>query len=126
LIYDRRSSIETGLAMDRADAETYASWFACLADATRLQLLHRLAEATGAMTIGELVDAVGVGQSTVSGHVRRLADAEFVFAERTGTTTHVRVNDECLTALPAAADAIMGRGRAQALWSGPRAAAPPS
>lgn len=97
--------------MDRSEAETYASWFRCLADATRLQLLGTLAAAGRAMTIGELVDAVGVGQSTVSGHVRRLADGEFVLVERAGTTTYVRVNDDCLTALPDAAAAIMGRPR---------------
>lgn len=39
----------------------------------------------------------------------------FVFVERTGTTTHVRVNDDCLTALPAAAGAILGRGQATEL-----------
>jgi ArsR family transcriptional regulator, arsenate/arsenite/antimonite-responsive transcriptional repressor len=114
------------LALDRSDAETYASWFSCLADATRLQLLRTLAEASRPVTIGELVEAVGVGQSTVSGHVRRLAEAEFVSAERTGTTTHVRINDECLTALPAAAEAIMGRERAAVLRDAPTTEAAPS
>lgn len=94
--------------MDRAEAETYASWFRCLADATRLQLLRMLAEAPGALTIGALVEAVGVGQSTVSGHVRRLAESEFVLVERAGATTYVRINEDCLTALPDAAAAIMG------------------
>ncbi len=95
--------------MDRADAEAYATWFRCLADATRLELLHVLAVSARPMTIGELVDAVDVGQSTVSGHVRRLADGEFVHVERRATTTYVWVNEECLTALPAAAAAIMGQ-----------------
>ena len=94
--------------MERSEAETYASWFRCLADATRLQLLQVLAGTDDALTIGELVEAVGVGQSTVSGHVQRLAAAEFVFVERVGTTTYVRMNVDCLTALPAAAAAIMG------------------
>jgi ArsR family transcriptional regulator, arsenate/arsenite/antimonite-responsive transcriptional repressor len=98
--------------VDRVEAETYASWFRCLADATRLQLLRVLAESSRPMSVGELVDAVGVGQSSISGHVRRLADAEFVLVDRVGTSTRVRINDDCLTALPAAADAIMGRERA--------------
>lgn len=97
--------------MDRSTAETYASWFRCLADPTRLQLLRILAEAPGPMSIGELVDAVGVGQSTVSGHVQRLAASEFVFVERLGTSSRVRINDDCLTALPDAADTIMARDR---------------
>jgi ArsR family transcriptional regulator, arsenate/arsenite/antimonite-responsive transcriptional repressor len=104
--------------VERVEAETYASWFRCLADATRLQLLRVLAEASRPMTIGELVDAVGVGQSSVSGHVRRLADSEFVFVDRAGTATWVRVNADCLTALPVAAEAIMGRGQAAGRSSG--------
>lgn len=95
--------------LDRAEAEEYASWFRCLADATRLELLHVLAVSARPMTIGELVDAVDVGQSTVSGHVRRLADGEFVHVERRAATTYVWVNEECLTALPAAAAVIMGQ-----------------
>jgi ArsR family transcriptional regulator, arsenate/arsenite/antimonite-responsive transcriptional repressor len=106
---------EAKAVMDRSDAETYAAWFACLADATRLQLLHLLAESSVPVSIGDLVDAVGVGQSTVSGHVRRLAREEFVLVESVGTATHVRINDDCLTALPDAAEAIMGRVRAEAL-----------
>jgi ArsR family transcriptional regulator, arsenate/arsenite/antimonite-responsive transcriptional repressor len=94
--------------VDRSEAETYASWFRCLADATRLQLLRVLAEASRPLTIGELVDALAVGQSTVSGHVRRLEESEFVSVERAATTTYVRVNEDCLTALPDAAAAIMG------------------
>lgn len=95
--------------LDRDTAETYASWFRCLADPTRLQLLHLLAVSGGSRTIGELVDALGVGQSTVSAHVRRLADLEFVHLEPVGTATHVRVNPDCLTAFPTAADVVMGR-----------------
>lgn len=94
--------------MDRSEAEEYARWFRCLADATRLQLLRTLAEATGPMTVGELVDAVGVGQSSVSGHVRRLAESEFVLVERAGPTTYVSINADCLTALPDAVAEIMG------------------
>lgn len=104
--------------MERSEAETYASWFRCLADATRLQLLRTLAEASGALTVGALVEAVGVGQSTVSGHVRRLAESEFVFVERVGATTYVRINEDCLTALPDAAAAIMG-GSVPAVGDGP-------
>lgn len=99
-----------GVRVERSEAEEYARWFRCLADATRLQMLRTLAESSEPMTVGELVDAVGVGQSSVSGHVQRLAEADFVVVERAGTATYVRINEECLTALPAAAAAIMGHG----------------
>jgi len=95
--------------LDRASAEAYASWFRCLADATRIQILHLLAGADGPLTVGEIVAAVGVGQSTVSAHLRRLAELEFVFVEHVGTASHYRVNDDCLTSFPAAADVVMGR-----------------
>jgi DNA-binding transcriptional ArsR family regulator len=100
--------------LDRAEAEAYASWFACLADPTRLQLLHQLAIAPGPMTIGALAAEVGVGQSTVSGHVRRLAELEFVFVERVGTSSLVRVNEVCLTKFPGAAEVVMGRAPVRA------------
>lgn len=112
--------------MDRAEAEEYASWFRCLADATRLELLHALAVSPRPMTIGELVDAVDVGQSTVSGHVRRLADGQFVRLERRAATTYVCVNEECLTALPSAAAVIMGQPGGSVLWEGPDAHDPGS
>lgn len=95
--------------IDRADAEAYASWFRCLADATRIEILHLLATSDEPLTVGEIVAAVGVGQSTVSAHLRRLAELEFVFVEHVGTSSRLRVNDDCLTAFPAAADVVMGR-----------------
>lgn len=95
--------------MDRSQAEDYARWFRCLADATRLQLLRQLATTARPMTIGELVQRLGVGQSTISGHVRRLAAEDFVTVQRQGTTTYVTVNADCLTALPEAAAAVMAR-----------------
>ncbi|HSJ46215.1 MAG TPA: ArsR family transcriptional regulator [Euzebyales bacterium] len=61
------------MVLDRGSAAAYASWFRCLADATRIQILHVLATAQGSRTVGEIVAAVGVGQSTVSAHLRRLA-----------------------------------------------------
>lgn len=97
------------MALARASAEAYASWFRCLADATRIQILHLLATTDGPLTVGEIVAAVGVGQSTVSVHLRRLADLEFVFVEHVGTASLYRVNDDCLTSFPAAADVVMGR-----------------
>ncbi|THA27410.1 transcriptional regulator [Streptomyces sp. RKND-216] len=97
------------VVLDRSSAEAYASWFRCLADPTRLQLLHLLATERTPVTIGKLVAALGVGQSTVSTHVRRLAELEFVFVERAGTSTLVRVNPDCLAEFPTAAEVVMGR-----------------
>ncbi|MDI9938857.1 metalloregulator ArsR/SmtB family transcription factor [Rhodococcus sp. IEGM 1351] len=90
------------------DAATYAGWFACLADPTRVRLLHQVASHPAGITVGELAEALGIGQPTVSHHVRKLADVGFVTAEKNGTSTVVRVNPSCCTGLPHAADAVMG------------------
>lgn len=93
----------------RADAEEWAAWFRALADPTRLQVLNAIAAHGGALTIGELVTRVQIGQSTVSHHVRVLADAGFVIHTRTGTSSRVAVNRDCLSALPGAAHAVLNR-----------------
>jgi len=90
------------------DAATYAGWFACLADPTRVRLLHQVASHPAGITVGELAEALGIGQPTVSHHVRKLADVGFVTAEKNGTSTVVVVNPSCCTGLPHAADAVMG------------------
>lgn len=93
------------------DAHEYANWFRCLADGTRLLVLNAVASADRAMTVGEIVDRVGVGQSTVSHHLRVLAEERFVHMQADGTRTLVTVNPDCLQALPEAAARIMGFDR---------------
>ena len=95
--------------LDRHLADEYASWFRCLADGTRLLVLNVVAAAPAPITVGEIVDAVGKSQSTVSRHLQVLADDGFVILEVDGIRTYVRVNDACMTALPAAAAQIMGQ-----------------
>ena len=89
-------------------AHEYASWFRCLADGTRLLVLNTVATAGRAVTVGEIVARVGVGQSTVSYHLRILAADRFIHMRADGTRTQVSVNRECLRALPKAAGQIMG------------------
>ncbi|WP_306364080.1 metalloregulator ArsR/SmtB family transcription factor [Nocardia sp. CC227C] len=95
-------------ALPVADATTYASWFACLADPTRVRLLHHVASRPGGVTVGEIAEALGIGQPTVSHHVRKLADVGFVLVHKERTSTVVTVNPACCTGLPHAADAVMG------------------
>ncbi|MBL1076377.1 metalloregulator ArsR/SmtB family transcription factor, partial [Nocardia sp. 2] len=91
-----------------AEATTYASWFSCLADPTRVRLLHHVATRPAGITVGELAEALGVGQPTVSHHVRKLAEVGFVNLHKDRTSTVVTVNPACCTGLPHAADAVMG------------------
>ncbi|MCX4510696.1 metalloregulator ArsR/SmtB family transcription factor [Streptomyces sp. NBC_01619] len=95
--------------LERDEAEQYASWFKALADPTRIQIVTLLARRGAPMSVGQIVDAVGVGQSTVSHHLKGLAEVGFVLVEREGTYSRYRLNDECVQAFPSAADVVMGR-----------------
>jgi DNA-binding transcriptional ArsR family regulator len=95
--------------VDRASAEVWAGWFRALGDASRVLILNRLATARRPMSVGEIVEAVDVGQSTVSHHLKLLADTGFVLVERRGTASLYRVNERCLEVFPSAAEVVMGR-----------------
>jgi arsenite methyltransferase len=97
------------MEVDRASAEVWASWFRALGDASRVLILHELAVARRPMTVGEIVTAVDVGQSTVSHHLKLLADTGFVHVERRGTASLYRVNERCLEVFPSAAEVVMGQ-----------------
>jgi DNA-binding transcriptional ArsR family regulator len=94
--------------IDRATAAEYASWFRALADATRVQIVSLLAHHGGPMTVGQITEALDVGQSTVSEHLKILAGVRFVLAERRGTASWYRINEQCVTCFPTAADVVMG------------------
>lgn len=94
---------------DRETAETYASWFKALSDPTRIQILNLLAVAGSAMSVGEIVERTAVGQSTVSHHLKILADVRFVLRRRHGTSVRYTINVACVAGFPSAADAVMGR-----------------
>lgn len=95
--------------VDRASAEVWAGWFRALGDASRVLILNQLARARRPMTVGEIVDVVEVGQSTVSHHLRLLADTGFVLVQRRGNATLYRVNERCLEVFPSAAEVVMGQ-----------------
>ncbi|GAA2621405.1 metalloregulator ArsR/SmtB family transcription factor [Actinomadura fulvescens] len=95
--------------LDRPTAEEYASWFKALADATRIQIVTLLARAGRPMSVGEIVAAADVGQSTVSAHLKVLAEVRFVFVERRGTSAYYEINRACVSCFPTAADVVMGR-----------------
>ncbi|WP_199430885.1 helix-turn-helix domain-containing GNAT family N-acetyltransferase [Qaidamihabitans albus] len=89
------------------EATTYAEWFACLAEPTRVRLLHAVAT-SGDITVGALTEQLGISQSTCSHHVRKLAEVGFLNLHKEGTATRVRINAACCTGLPHAADVVMG------------------
>ena len=100
--------------LDRATATEFASWFKALAGATRIQIVSLLARRGTPMSVGEIVAAVDVGQSTVSAHLKVLAEVRFLLADHRGTTTYYRINKACVDCFPTAADIVMGKPAPQA------------
>ncbi len=103
------------MKLERQQAELYAEWFRCLADATRIQILNVLARERRPLSVGEIVAAVDVGQSTVSAHLRRLAETCFVLVEHRGTSSLFRINERCIACFPSAAQLVMGEARADVM-----------
>ena len=101
--------------VDRELAELYASWFRCLADPTRIQILNLLAREERPLRVGEIVARVEVGQSTVSEHLRRLAETRFVLVEHRGTSSLFRINERCIAGFPSAAALLFGEARPDSL-----------
>lgn len=104
------------MSVDRGSAEVWASWFRALGDATRVLILNQLAVARRPMTVGEIVELVDVGQSTVSHHLKLLAETGFVHVERRGNASLYRVNERCLEVFPSAAEVVMGLVPQVAPW----------
>ncbi|MEU4624855.1 metalloregulator ArsR/SmtB family transcription factor [Actinoplanes sp. NPDC023801] len=100
--------------LNRAVAEEYASWFRALADPSRVQIVEYLARQDRPMSVGEIVAAVGLAQSTVSQHLRILTEVRFVLVEPVGNARHYRINTRCVDCFPSAADVVMGRPAPQA------------
>ena len=95
--------------LNRDTAEQYASWFRALADPSRIQIVEYLARRGEAMPVAEIVAAVGLAQSTVSQHLKILAEVRFVLVEPVGNARHYRINDTCIRCFPSAADVVMGK-----------------
>jgi ArsR family transcriptional regulator len=94
--------------VSEADLEEWADWFKCLADPTRLKILHYVSNLAEPATVGQIVEAVGKSQSTVSKHLQILGQQQFVLTDAAGIRTMVKGNPLCMTELPKAAAAIMG------------------
>ena len=97
------------MVIDRISADVWASWFRALGDASRVLILNQLAVARRPMTVGEIVATMDVGQSTVSHHLKLLAETGFVLVERRGNASLYRVNERCLQVFPSAAEVVMGQ-----------------
>ncbi len=104
------------MKIDRTQAEIWAGWFAALGEPTRILILNLLATAGRPLSVGEIVEGLDVGQSTVSHHLGILAETCFVLVEPVGNSRMYRINERCLTCFPSAAELVMGHGPTAAPW----------
>lgn len=94
-----------------ANASAAADLLRLLANERRLQVLCALRE--GELSVGQLVDIVGLSQSALSQHLARLRSEGAVATRRSGQTIFYRIaDDEVLTVLAAVAQ-VMNRRRAR-------------
>src|SRR5258708_33333911 len=90
-------------------AEERARGCGALAGGTRVRVVSLPARSGAPRTVKEIVAAVGVGQSTVAAHLKRLAEVGFVRVEHWGTASLYRTNAARVETFPTAADLVMGR-----------------
>lgn len=100
--------------MTRIELAPAAALFRSLGDPTRLAILRRLA--VGEARVGELVEEVGLAQSTVSKHLNCLKECGLVESEPVGRASLFRLSQPVLIDLLASAEAVLhSTGQAVAL-----------
>jgi DNA-binding transcriptional ArsR family regulator len=82
----------TRVPLDAATAKQVATTLQALATPSRLLILATLQD--GPRTVGELAEAVGMGQSAVSHQLRLLRNLGLVDDERQGRHIHYRLFDD--------------------------------
>jgi ArsR family transcriptional regulator len=71
--------------MSEDEAATTARVFKALADPGRVRIVNLLTTAGGAVCVCDLMPSLGLSQSTVSHHLKKLTDAGLLHRERRGT-----------------------------------------
>ncbi|MGH2952819.1 MAG: ArsR/SmtB family transcription factor [Solirubrobacterales bacterium] len=80
------------LPIEPTEAELLAKYFRVLGDRTRLGILEALAD-EGELSVGELVDRLGLAQPSVSNHLACLRWCGFVVTRREHRTAYNRIAD---------------------------------
>ena len=97
----------TMIAQERAHLLALVALFHSLSDVTRLAIISRLRE--GEARIVDLVDDLGLAQSTVSAHVACLRDCGLVVARPEGRQMFYSLTGDDLLHLLGDAEAILER-----------------
>ena len=86
------------------EAEATAELFRSLADRTRVKIVNLLATSSEPVCACELIEPLGLGQPTVSHHLKKLTDAGLVEREQRGKWAYFSLNADALRTLAAVAD----------------------
>jgi ArsR family transcriptional regulator, cadmium/lead-responsive transcriptional repressor len=103
-----------GADLDRVELAPAAALFRSLGDPARLAIVRRLV--AGPARVGELVQALGLAQSTVSKHLACLRDCGLIDSTPVGRASLFQLRVPALTEILAAAETVLtATGNAVAL-----------
>jgi ArsR family transcriptional regulator len=91
-------------SLSDAGAEATAELFKALADPHRVKIVNLLATSPGPVCVCELTGPLGLGQPTVSHHLKKLVRAGLLEREQRGTWAYYSLNRDALGRLAAATD----------------------
>ncbi len=86
-------------------ASIKAKLFRGFSDPTRLAILETLR--SGPCTVGEVVEATGLGQSNVSNHLACLKDCGLLVSEKRGRYVHYSLSDPRIKAILSLSEEIL-------------------
>ena len=86
------------------EAEATADVFRALADRHRVKIVNLLATSGEPVCACELIAPLGLGQPTVSHHLKKLTDAGLLDREQRGKWAYFSLNSDALRTLAAVAD----------------------
>jgi ArsR family transcriptional regulator len=95
-------------SMTQDEAEVTARLFRALADPARIRILNLLLSAEGEVCACEISPTIGLTQSTVSHHLKKLLESGLVHREERGTWAYYSVDQAAMARLRDVADAEKG------------------
>ncbi|HEX4526358.1 MAG TPA: metalloregulator ArsR/SmtB family transcription factor [Gaiellaceae bacterium] len=86
------------------EAEATAELFRSLGDPHRVKIVNLLALSGEPVCVCELIEPLGLGQPTVSHHLKKLTDAGLLDREQRGKWAYFSLNSDALRTLAAVVD----------------------
>ena len=90
--------------LDQEQAEATAELFKALADPARVRIVNALAQSDEPVCACEFEPALGLAQSTVSHHLKKLTDAGLLEREQRGKWAYFSLRSEAVDRLALVAD----------------------